>query len=147
MVNKRLDRSISQDEDISCPRCSVLNNPNSKFCRECGKPLVESSPTTNDVDISCPRCSVLNNPNSKFCTECGKPLVESSPIKEDKLNERIKGDEDPIGSLIQSWERLVGKRRVSMKSKCPECSAPIHQDSKFCRKCGATIPSTSLSEK
>jgi len=49
---------------MRCPSCNAENQPNAKFCVECGSPF----------RTHCPRCSADNPPRSKFCAECGLSL-------------------------------------------------------------------------
>lgn len=49
----------------ACPKCGVGNNPNTKFCSECGANMT----ATQKVD--CVKCGAQLNLGSKFCVECG----------------------------------------------------------------------------
>jgi membrane protease subunit (stomatin/prohibitin family) len=61
------DTQESQEEPSrACPNCSALiENPNSKFCSECGTLLARKCPDCN--------CDISGNP--KFCPECGTKLI------------------------------------------------------------------------
>ena len=48
-----------------CPNCGTENEPNRKFCGECGSALARV----------CPACGAANAPLAKFCGECGSALV------------------------------------------------------------------------
>jgi uncharacterized OB-fold protein len=50
-----------------CPNCGITNDPDSKFCDSCGKPLASR----------CPSCHGANRPGAKFCQHCGQRLGEA----------------------------------------------------------------------
>ena len=50
-----------------CDVCGTENNPDRKFCRECGNPLA----------LTCPNCDATNEPGDKFCGNCGHSLTET----------------------------------------------------------------------
>jgi hypothetical protein len=52
---------------IQCAKCNEANEPDAKFCKECGTPLGRTKP--------CPACKELNSQSAKFCDHCGNALV------------------------------------------------------------------------
>jgi len=54
----------SEAEDGPVCSCGTKNEPGSRFCKECGKPLV----------ILCPACGAEVKAESKFCSACGRKL-------------------------------------------------------------------------
>jgi class 3 adenylate cyclase/tetratricopeptide (TPR) repeat protein len=52
-----------------CGTCRHDNQPNAKFCSECGTPLARR----------CPACDTEQAPAAKFCDECGTPLTATPP--------------------------------------------------------------------
>jgi predicted amidophosphoribosyltransferase len=48
-----------------CSSCGSENEPNRKFCGECGTSLA----------VACAACGAANPPGTKFCGECGSPLA------------------------------------------------------------------------
>lgn len=71
---------------ITCPHCNTPNNPQSKFCNRCGKPLAgvsQASQTAQGSKTStCPQCRMPISQTSQFCPSCGapsKPLPVGSP--------------------------------------------------------------------
>jgi len=71
---------------ITCPHCNSPNNPQSKFCNRCGKPLAgvsHAAQTPLGSQIStCPQCHMPISQASQFCPSCGspsKPLPVGSP--------------------------------------------------------------------
>jgi membrane protease subunit (stomatin/prohibitin family) len=52
-----------QPTGIACPKCATQNDPNSKFCCNCGTPMIQEQ--------HCIKCNALINSGAKFCSECG----------------------------------------------------------------------------
>ncbi|MCS7126327.1 MAG: SPFH domain-containing protein [Aigarchaeota archaeon] len=53
---------------ILCPKCGRQNPQNSRFCNNCGSPLMETG------GLRCPNCGVQNIAGAKFCSNCGSRL-------------------------------------------------------------------------
>jgi hypothetical protein len=53
---------------MKCPKCQFENDPDKKFCIECGKKLA----------LRCPECDSGLKGNEKFCGERGYDLSGSS---------------------------------------------------------------------
>jgi predicted amidophosphoribosyltransferase len=53
---------------MTCSACGTENEPNRKFCKECGAPLA----------LLCPSCGSANSGDSKFCGECGAALAAAA---------------------------------------------------------------------
>ena len=61
---------------VECPKCRLKNFAGTKFCGDCGTPLVSG------VALICSKCSHENPPGTKFCGNCGVSFaeyVESDP--------------------------------------------------------------------
>ena len=56
---------------LPCSACGTVNEPGTKFCRECGAKL--EVPAEPEKRI-CPACSTEVAPGVKFCSECGQKL-------------------------------------------------------------------------
>jgi len=50
---------------LSCPRCQADNPAGTRFCGQCGTPLV----------AVCPGCGAANPPNHRFCGQCATALA------------------------------------------------------------------------
>ena len=59
-----------------CPNCKASNNPNVRFCGECGFALntAQAAQTVPTVSV-CPTCGSQNAPGTRFCGSCGTKLV------------------------------------------------------------------------
>ncbi len=53
---------------MDCTQCGAANEPQRKFCRECGQRLA----------LTCAACGAANLADDKFCGECGTPLSSAS---------------------------------------------------------------------
>ena len=64
-VLKDLKQEVMPDNHVLiCPDCGTGNEIDSKFCKECGKPLRKT----------CPYCNAEVGCDSKFCNKCGRSL-------------------------------------------------------------------------
>ena len=50
------------EDKIMCSNCGNWNEPDAKFCKGCGKPLVKEK---------CPNCGAEVDHDAKFCSHCG----------------------------------------------------------------------------
>jgi class 3 adenylate cyclase/tetratricopeptide (TPR) repeat protein len=63
-TGRRYSRRPPPEKSVNCPNCGTANEPDRKFCGECGTPLA----------ATCPACGASNAPNMKFCGQCGTDL-------------------------------------------------------------------------
>ncbi|MBP5678915.1 MAG: leucine-rich repeat protein [Bacilli bacterium] len=55
-----------------CPKCHTKNLATSKFCKGCGKSLIEIINTPiSQIALKCPKCQAALIRGAKFCKECG----------------------------------------------------------------------------
>lgn len=55
-----------------CISCGKLNQPDSRYCNNCGKPLEIIRPPSRRPKF-CRYCGASMRPGSKFCPNCGRP--------------------------------------------------------------------------
>lgn len=55
--------SSAPETQVRCHKCNALNEPDAKFCGQCGQAMAKSKP--------CPQCQEMNDPDAKFCDNCG----------------------------------------------------------------------------
>lgn len=55
---------------LVCAKCGASAPSGTKFCPECGTPLVAPSPTV----MTCTKCGTESPAGTKFCPECGAAL-------------------------------------------------------------------------
>jgi ribosomal protein L40E len=56
-----------QTSQIVCQHCQAVNDPDARFCMQCGKPLS----TSTAEQVHCSNCGTEMKPNAAFCTQCG----------------------------------------------------------------------------
>lgn len=77
--------SVAGGQNIPCPNCNALNEPDSKFCAICGKPLVKKTEEAAATD-SKPEDKAVPNQAVPF-----QPIQkEASPVKKEVVQEPVK---------------------------------------------------------
>src|SRR5439155_3224405 len=59
---------VRRGPSVRCPSCAFENPADSRFCFECGAPL---------LPLVCDQCGAELPPSVKFCNRCGKPAAET----------------------------------------------------------------------
>jgi len=54
--------------ELTCPTCGAANDPDQRFCTECGTSLARA----------CAVCGTSNAPTARFCGACGAPLEDAA---------------------------------------------------------------------
>ncbi|HZQ08546.1 MAG TPA: zinc ribbon domain-containing protein [Anaerolineae bacterium] len=81
-----------------CPRCGTVNQPNARYCKQCGltlaattdpltipkpqasqQPAASAQPAPSGKTIRCPNCGTLNRANARFCNNCRAQLAPNAP--------------------------------------------------------------------
>lgn len=104
-----------------CTYCGELNEDDSLFCSECGKPIPQGR--------QCPHCGVRVSDNDAFCTNCGKKL-----------------EEEPTSGTTQAFQRKCHNCGTMLDQDdvfCPNCGIklwiePVPTDSHSCEDAGVT---------
>lgn len=52
-------------QQLKCQNCSGLNDPQSRFCQQCGISI---------ADIACTNCNQTLAAGSQFCNKCGNKI-------------------------------------------------------------------------
>jgi membrane protease subunit (stomatin/prohibitin family) len=60
-----------------CPKCSTLVPAGTRFCPNCGNPMVAPAPVAQGPP--CPKCGTANAAGVKFCSNCGASLAPPAP--------------------------------------------------------------------
>ena len=63
-VNQQQGESGGQTNTVACPSCGKQNNPNAKFCADCGAKMQAET-------VPCVKCGADLREGAKFCSECG----------------------------------------------------------------------------
>ena len=56
--------TVIRGENVECPKCQDLNDPNARFCDQCGEKLATFR--------ACGVCSTPNHFDANFCDNCGE---------------------------------------------------------------------------
>jgi len=87
---------------MKCPRCGFENEPDKKFCTDCG----------NKLALRCPECESELKGSEKFCGECGYALQK--PTKESSVDYTQPQSYTPkhlADRILQSRSALEGERK------------------------------------
>ena len=94
---------------INCPHCNAANNPQSKFCARCGKPLSTSSHIS--PDFTCPSCHMPISQSSRFCPNCGAPIQSLGDAGKTPGTQRVQQGE--INLVIRYPDGRVDKQALT----------------------------------
>jgi len=75
--------SIENNKSKYCGNCGNPIVEDSKFCPNCGSKLIMDS-------IKCSKCGEINEPGSKFCVNCGNNLKEINNPTREEFNNKLK---------------------------------------------------------
>lgn len=64
---QRPSRAYAPTSALVCQNCQAANEPDDKFCMQCGKPLTGQSAEK----VHCANCGAEMKSNAAFCTQCG----------------------------------------------------------------------------
>ena len=85
---------------MKCPECQFENEPDAKFCSQCGYKL----------ELICPECGKINRSSSKFCNQCGNDLpgsaVKKKPQKIDSERKHVTILFSDLSGYTSMTERL-----------------------------------------
>ncbi len=138
----------------ACPHCGAENQPEDRFCIQCGKELVAELPSLDlmDAGIVCPACDTFNEPDRKTCIRCGQSLTGmtgflhavSAPAA--KTAEEVKAPPQPARSPTGKMPAAVTQPQPAAGT-CPFCQVRLTPGAQYCLACGrklvATQPSAS----
>lgn len=77
---------------MKCKHCGFDNEPDARFCENCGEAL----------DQSCPNCGQTVRPGAKFCKHCGFKLAQSAPATTAPEIPSIPIEQDRLSLLHQA---------------------------------------------
>jgi predicted amidophosphoribosyltransferase len=108
--------------ELPCPSCGSSMSPDARFCRQCGKPLVEAlkAAEAHDTNAVCPYCGAILEgfPKSKkICPACKKPILIRSRRKTNKLVTEAQAKEiDCKREIARELQELDGPARTQFES-------------------------------
>lgn len=103
---------------MHCPNCHHPNQPEAKFCSNCGTKLT----------MICPKCQNENLPNSRYCSACGTPL--QTP---DDRSERMIEPKSERRQVTAMFCDLVGSTALSEKLDPEQYSTMVSDYQQLCK--------------
>ena len=113
---------VNESETIRCTECNTEVPEGSKFCTECGKPLLNSSSHKQPTKSMCPKCYAEFAPEVDFCKQCGTKTQQIADTSQDVTCPRCDSVIEPDSSY------------------CPVCGTDLRGSPQTCRKCHRMIP-------
>jgi len=113
------------DQAARCPKDGTLAAPGTKFCPQCGSPMVQP------VADLCPNCGA-DAKGAKFCPECGTKVEQAASGACPNCGAQVKGAKfcPECGAKVE--------QAAPKPTTCPSCGADA-AGMKFCQKCGAKV--------
>lgn len=103
-----------------CANCGIENPEGSKFCRQCGREIIEDVQEVTIIENEptegiCPSCGAENPLEAKFCHMCGQSLEMGTP-KQEIVDTEIVAVPAAAGKVSDNAENTVD-------TICPFCGA------------------------
>ena len=94
------------DDTVKCPHCGKMDDPDAKFCDQCGGKMAAPTAYTADADetIKCPVCGKMNDDDARFCDQCGVKLAGRTDVSESAAAKagEIRDDRLPREGLVRA---------------------------------------------
>ncbi len=110
---------------ITCPHCGASNDPQNRFCDQCGYRLAGDAPHAPPVVQAasvCPTCGAAVVPGEAFCEQCGAALEPIAPLAGGPAAM-------PHATVAPSGGGVI----------CPACGHLNLPGDAFCDNCGASL--------
>lgn len=86
-VPKKMESSMTSDDQIKCNHCGTENKKEAVFCKNCGIKF----------SLSCHKCGFDSDPGSTFCSHCGAKLKEEPiPLQTTETKAQVQTEEKPL---------------------------------------------------
>lgn len=130
---------------MRCSKCGSYDQGNSRFCINCGAPIIAQAttalspaPSAHQGDpgqtaatmsqVLCPHCGRGNEPGARFCIWCGQPVqLQSQPSS----SQTLATAPTPTDSL-SGQDQAAGAQPQLL---CPHCQGPNEPAGRFCIWC------------
>lgn len=129
LENRTFSEKVS---GIICAECGTENDPEAKFCVNCGADIV----TQQMYKRVCRQCGREIEEGSKFCPNCGAEIADEKEVDNlcpncgNILEEGSKFCPN-CGTPVRTEEKLEPKKRI-----CSGCGKELEPQIKFCPECG-----------
>lgn len=87
---------------MHCPVCGHENQPQARFCAQCG----------TELTLSCPTCAAISPSSAKFCNTCGSSFTKADPSGDDALERLIPPEMLSKLESARAGRAMAGERRT-----------------------------------
>jgi pSer/pThr/pTyr-binding forkhead associated (FHA) protein len=143
----------------ACPHCGADNQPDDRFCIQCGKEMVADLPSLDlmDAGIVCPACDTFNEPDQKKCIRCGQSLtgmtgflhaVSAPAAKTAKEIKAVPAKPAPPAEPQPAAKHPTAQMPAAVAQPqpsagtCPFCQAKLTPGAQYCLACGRKLIET-----
>lgn len=73
------------EDTVKCPACAKMNEPDAKYCDQCGAKLpTPTEPYSADAGdtVKCPSCGKMNDTDAAYCDQCGVELAGRTDVQQ-----------------------------------------------------------------
>lgn len=126
---------------LTCSKCGQANQPEQRFCGNCGSPLTPPAPDPRH----CASCGHINDPGVRFCTSCGKPLAaqvaartNTPPAVATYTSPPAAYPPPPAIAPTIPVQLPTGARVIAAPGggyTCSQCGGFVRVDAEFCKHC------------
>lgn len=101
-----------------CPKCTKLNDCNSKFCIYCGHDIripyraTHQQSKPQQIKKKCTSCGLENEPDSRFCIKCGKSSFTTEAIYNE--DETVAGYIVALLAYIAKGDDVISNNEASL---------------------------------
>lgn len=123
---------------LTCARCGQANQPDQRFCGNCGTPLTPPAPDPR----RCLSCGHVNDAEVRFCTSCGKPLA---------IQMAARVNTPPVAPAYTPPSAIPPTIQVQLPAAvqiiaasgggyaCSQCGGFVRADAERCKHCKAVF--------
>ena len=140
---------FSKDQDLVCPGCGNRIHSSDRFCKYCGRTVVQAMPVpaaaANQKTRQCTGCGREVPEGLNFCPYCGKPTAGSAPLEAAPVIQSApSAPAEPTPAPMPAVTPTAVSQSPSPKpmTKCIGCGRDIPEGVKFCPYCARPSPST-----
>ena len=139
---------FSKDQDLICPGCGNRIHSSDRFCKYCGRAVVQASSVppaiANQKTRLCIGCGREVPEGLNFCPFCGKPTAGSAPTDTALVTQSAPAapsESTPVPMPAVTPPTASPTPALKPMTKCIGCGREIPEGLKFCPYCARPNPS------